>query len=488
MQRFLMGLGVLGVLFVTLIVVLFVNYFTYRLPPAPEGLPEVPVAEVDADAIAARLSAALQFRTISNGDYASVDYAPYDAFLAWVTDTYPRVHATLEREFINRTPIYRWPGTDPSLPPVLFTGHYDVVPVPAETLPNWDVDPWAGQIRDGFIWGRGALDDKQSVIGLLEAAEAMIADGVQPSRDIWFIFGEDEEVGGQRGAVAATELLQSRGQSFTWMLDEGSMIFDDVLPGLPAPVASINVAEKGYLTLELVASGQSGHSSLPPSETAVGVLAGALARLEANPIPGGLDGATKAMFDGFAPEFGFVNRMLFANQWLFKSVLEGELAKANTTNALLRTTTAPTMLRASPQENVLAGEAVATVNFRIHPRDTVESVIAHVTEVIDDPRVRVERSGFAVEASPVSSSEADGFRVIRATTEAVYGDVIVSPGVTIAATDVRHYGVLADDAYRFVPLLFGPSDVARLHGDNERVGVAEMAKLVQAYRAIFETL
>ncbi|MEM1375060.1 MAG: M20/M25/M40 family metallo-hydrolase [Pseudomonadota bacterium] len=488
MQRFLMGLGVLGLLLVTLVIVLFVNYATYRLPPAPDSLPDVAVADVDADAIAARMGAALRFKTVSNSDYTAVDYAPYDAFLSWVTETYPGVHATMDREFINRTPIYRWPGADPDLPPVLFTGHYDVVPVPDETLANWDVDPWAGEIRDGFVWGRGALDDKQSVIGLLEAAEAMIADGVQPSRDIWFIFGEDEEVGGQLGAVAATELLQSRGQRFAWMLDEGSMIFDGVLPGLPAPVASINIAEKGYLTLDLVAKGQSGHSSLPPTETAVGVLANAIAALESNPVPGGLDGTTRTFFDGLAPEFGFVNRMLFANQWLFKGLLESELSKANTTNALLRTTTAPTMLRGSPQENVLAAEAVATVNFRIHPRDTIADVISHVEAVIDDPRVRVVAREHGRDASPVSSAEAAGYAAIRDAALAVYDEVIVVPGLTIAATDVRHYGVLADDAYRFIPLLFGPSDVARLHGDNERVGVAEMAKMVQAYRAIFELL
>ena len=295
-------------------------------------------------------------------------------------------------------------------------------------------------------------------------------------------------MGGERGAVATTAVLQARGQRFAWMLDEGSMIFDGVLPGLPAPVASINVAEKGYVTLDLIATGQSGHSSLPPSETAVGILAQAVAKLEANPVPGGLEGSTKAFFDGLAPEFGFVNRMLFANQWIFKPILEGELSKTNTTNALLRTTTAPTMLRASPQENVLAAEAAATVNFRIHPRDTVESVVAHVKSVVSDDRVRVEQWSFAVAPSPVSSDETDGYAAIRAATEAVYGEVIVVPGVTIAATDARTYGVLADDAYRYIPVLFGPSDVARLRGDNERVGVAEMAKMVQTYRGIFESL
>ncbi|MEO1796874.1 MAG: M20 family peptidase, partial [Pseudomonadota bacterium] len=453
-----------------------------------EGLPEVTVAEVDADAIATRLSEALQFKTISNADYTAVDYAPYDAFLAWLEVTYPGVHATMEREFINRSPIYRWPGADPALPPVLFTAHYDVVPVPDAALPNWEADPWAGEIKDGYIWGRGALDDKQSVIGLLEAAEAMIAAGGTPARDIWFVFGEDEEVGGALGAVAVTDALEARGQRFAWMLDEGSMIFDDVLPGLSAPVASINVAEKGYVTLAITATGQAGHSSLPPSETAVGILARAITAVEDNPLPGGLTDVSGAFFDSFAPGFGFVNRMLFANQWLFQPVLESELSNAATTNALLRTTTAPTMLVASPQENVLASEATATVNFRIHPRDTIESIVAHIESVIDDPRVRVQPQGWAIEASPVSSEEAQGFKLIRAATEAVYGDVIVAPGLTVAATDARNYGRLADDAYRFLPLLFGPDDVPRLHGDNERVGVSEMAQMVQAYRAIFEGL
>ncbi|MEL7300152.1 MAG: M20/M25/M40 family metallo-hydrolase [Pseudomonadota bacterium] len=488
MRRILMGLGVIGVLIVTLVVVMGVNTLLYRLPPAPEGLPEVAVAEVDADAIAGRLSEALRFRTVSRPDYSAVDYAPYDAFLAWLPEAYPGVHGAMELEFVNRTPIYRWPGADACLPPVLFTGHYDVVPVPPETLANWDVDPWAGEIRDGFVWGRGALDDKQSVIALLEAAEAMIASGARPARDVWFIFGEDEEVGGRLGAAAATEMLAARGVRFAWMLDEGSFIFDDVLPGLPAPVASINVAEKGAVTLDLVATGQSGHSSLPPPETAVGILARAVAALEAEPVPGGLEDVTKEFFDGFAPAFGGVNRVLFANQWLTAGLLEAELSKAATTNALLRTTTAPTMLRASPQENVLAGEAVATVNFRVHPRDTVESVIAHVEAVIDDPRIRVEPRGAGREASAVSSADTAGYAALRAATEAVYGEVIVVPGLTIAATDVRHYGAMAEDAYRFIPMLFGPSDVPRLHGDNERVGVADMARLVQAYRAIMEAL
>ncbi|MEM1235574.1 MAG: M20 family peptidase [Pseudomonadota bacterium] len=488
MRRILMGLGVLGVLAVVLIAVLFVNYLRYQPLAAPDDLPEVTVAEVDADALAGRLSEALQFKTISYVDRSLVDVPTYEAFLAWMEETYPGVHATMELEFINMSPVYRWPGSDPSLDPVMFTAHYDVVPVPDEALPNWDVDPWAGEIKDGFIWGRGALDDKQSVIGLMEAAEAIIADGGQPRHDIWFIFGQDEEVGGEFGAVAITAELQSRGVEFEWMIDEGSMIFDGVLPGLPAPVASINVAEKGYVTFDIIATGQAGHSSLPPSETAVGVLAQAVAVLEANPLPGGLTGSSKAFFDGVAPNFGFVNRMLFANQWLFKSILEGELSKANTTNALLRTTTAPTMLRASPQENVLASEAVATVNFRIHPRDTIEGIQAHIEAVIDDPRVRVEAVGSPKGASPVSSSESEGYNLVRAAVEAVYGDVIVVPGVTIAGTDTRHYGVLARDAYRFLPLLFGPDDVARLHGDNERVGVEAYAQMAQSYRAIMEGL
>ena len=488
MRRFLMGLGALGVLAVVLVIVLFVNYALYRPAQAAGELPEVEVVPVDADALAARLSEALQFKTISYVDRSRVDVATYEAYLAWMAESFPGVHATMELEFINMTPVYRWPGKDASLAPVLFTAHYDVVPVPDEALPNWEVDPWAGTIRDGFIWGRGALDDKQSVVGLMEAAEAIIADGGQPERDIWFVFGQDEEVGGELGAVAVTAALQERGVRFEWMLDEGSMVFDGVLPGLPAPVASINVAEKGYVTFDLIATGTAGHSSLPPSETAVGVLAQAVSVLEANPVPGRLEGSSKAFFDGVAPNFGFVNRMLFANQWLFKSILEGELSKANTTNALLRTTTAPTMLRASPQENVLASEAVATVNFRIHPRDSVESVKAHVEATVNDPRVRVEAIGDPRGASPVSSSESAGYNLLRAATEAVYGEVIVVPGVTIAGTDTRHYGVLADDAYRFLPLLFGPSDVARLHGDNERVGIEAYAQMVQSYRAIMEGL
>ncbi|MEL6913321.1 MAG: M20/M25/M40 family metallo-hydrolase [Pseudomonadota bacterium] len=488
MRRILMGLSVLGVLLVALLAVIGINTALYRLPPAPEGLPEVTVAQVDADAVAARLAEALAIPTISYPDRALFDYPEFDRFLDWMVETYPGVHATMERELINRSPLYRWPGTDPTRAPVLFIGHYDVVPVPDATLDNWEVSPFAGVIRDGYVWGRGALDDKGSVIGLLEAAEAAIAAGFQPARDVYFAFGEDEEVGGELGAVATRAVLDARGLDFAWMLDEGSMVFDGVLPGVAQPVASINVAEKGYLTLDLIATGQSGHSSLPPSETAVGILARAVTALEETPVPGGLTDVTAEFFDGVAPAFSGVNRALFANQWLFRPILEAELGKANTTNALLRTTTAPTMLSASPQENVLAGEAVATVNFRLHPRDSMRGVIAHVRAVIDDPRVRVVPRANAIEASEVASAGAEGFQLIRAATEAVYGEVVVVPGLTVGATDSRHYAGIAEDAYRFLPLLFGPDDVARLHGDNERVGVEALAQMVQAYRAILEGL
>ncbi|MCP4817798.1 MAG: M20/M25/M40 family metallo-hydrolase, partial [Shimia sp.] len=393
-----------GVAFAALVAVLGVKTALYKAPDyAPADAVALPSVTVDVEQITANMAMAVTFETVSGHLKDPLSEGQFRGFLEWVEATYPKVHATMDREMANLTPIYKWQGKNADAQPVLMTGHYDVVPAPEAERDRWEHAPFAGMADAEFVWGRGTIDDKIGVIGLLEAAEMLIAEGFQPEKTIYFIFGHDEEIGGQNGAGAAVELLGSRGIQMEWSLDEGSMVLDGVLPGLPAPVASINVAEKGYVTLNITAKATGGHSSLPPSETAVGSLAVAVERLMANPVPGGLTDASAEFFDAVAPEFGLVQRVLFANQWLFRPVLEGVLSGSGPTNAMLRTTTAPTMLQASLTENVVTTEAVVVVNFRIHPRDTVESVIAHVESVMDNPDVEVSVRGELTLPSPVSS-------------------------------------------------------------------------------------
>lgn len=475
----------LGLAVIALVAVLAVKTTLYKAPDyAPVDAGTLPSVTVDVARVVENVSKSVTFETVSQNLKDPLSTVQFRGFLEWIETAYPGVHATMSREMANLTPIYKWEGKNPDTQPVLMTGHYDVVPAPVAELDRWEHAPFAGAVDADFVWGRGTIDDKIGVIGLLEAAEMLIADGFQPERTIYFIFGHDEEIGGQNGAGAAVALLGARGVQMEWSLDEGSMVLDDVLPGLPAPVASINIAEKGYVTLNITAKATGGHSSLPPAETAVGALAVAVERLMANPVPGGLTDATAEFFDAVAPEFGLAERVLFANQWLFRPVLEGILSGSGPTNAMLRTTTAPTMLQASLTENVLPTEAVAVVNFRIHPRDTVESVVAHVEEVIDNPDVEVTLRGDPTHPSPVSSAETEGFQLLAQATLGAFGNVILVPGLTVAGTDTKHFSKISDDSYRFNPMTFGPDDLSRIHGINERVSIADLERAVQFYAQI----
>ncbi|TCL09253.1 carboxypeptidase PM20D1 [Shimia isoporae] len=475
----------IGLALLVLVVILAVKTALYKAPDyAPADAAALPDVTVDVERIVANMAEAVTYETVAQHLVDPLVKGQFTGFLEWIEQTYPGVHASMDREMANLTPIYKWTGKNPEAQPVLMTGHYDVVPAPDAERDRWQHPPFAGIADADFVWGRGTIDDKIGVIGLLEAAETLISKGFQPERTIYFIFGHDEEIGGQNGAGAAVELLRARGVQMEWSLDEGSMVLDDVLPGLPAPVASINVAEKGYVTLNITAKSTGGHSSLPPADTAVGALAVAVERLMANPVPGGLTDATADFFDSVAPEFGLVERVLFANQWLFRPVLEGILSGSGPTNAMLRTTTAPTMLQASLTENVLPTEAVAVVNFRIHPRDTVESVVAHVEAVINNPEVEVTVRGEPTLPSPVSSSESEGFQLLAQATLGAFGDVILVPGLTVAGTDTKHFSKISDDSYRFNPMTFGPDDLSRIHGINERVSIADLERAVQFYAQI----
>ncbi len=478
----LLTIAVLGITLIVAIVLVRTALHT----PEESGNVETLALDVDAERAARRLSEAIRFKTISHGNPELFDASQFDGFIAWLAETYPEVVATAPIERINGyTALLRWPGSNPNAAPILLTGHYDVVPVIPGTEDSWEQPPFAGAIVDGVIWGRGALDDKSGVIAQLEAASMLISEGFTPNRDIYFSFGHDEEVGGQ-GAAGVAEHLAAGNVQLAWSLDEGSFVMDGLMPGLDKLFAPINVAEKGYLNLELTARGAGGHSSMPPKEMATTILAEALVTLDENPVPGGLSGLSEDMFDAASRHMSFTYRMPFANRWLMGGLLEEQLASVTFGNAMLRTTTAPTMLSGSVKANVLPIEAVATVNFRLHPRDTVEDVVAHVRRVVGDDVTVEIADGPGNEASEVSSAEAEGFLIIAQAVREVFDDAAIAPGLMIAASDTRHYGKVADDAYRFNPLKVTPDDMTGFHGTNEKMAVANLANGVRTYYRILQ--
>jgi carboxypeptidase PM20D1 len=457
-------------------------------PPALERL-ETPTFDVDGRIVAQHVSRALQFRTVSRQDAPHRDPLAFEQFIGWLEATYPTVHTMLARERIaDYSLLYEWRGRDPDLKPIFITAHYDVVPVLSGTEADWEHDPFGGTIADGYVWGRGALDDKGPLITILEGVALLLREGFAPDRTVYLCFGHDEERGGYEGAASVTAYLRKKGVRLAWTLDEGSFLVQGMSPGVDVPVALISVAEKGGVSLDLVARAEGGHSSMPPRQTAVGILAEAIVRLENAPLPGGLDDITAAMFGGIARHSSsLTSRMLFANTWLFRRPLEYVLSRRPGGNALMRTTTAATMFSGSEKVNVLPIEATATVNFRLHPRDTEDDVLDHARRVIDDPRVDISMTGIRREASTVSSTEAQGYLDIASVTHQIFNDAAVVPSLTVGGTDSHHYHEVADDSYRYHPMILISEDLTRVHGTNERVSIDNLLRATSFYAQLIKT-
>jgi carboxypeptidase PM20D1 len=474
-------LGVIGGLVVLVAVFIFIR--TLMFTPSIRNAEALVSVAVDEEQVTTHMAEAIRFRTVSVAVGQTPDYKPFTDFVDWTRTTYPAVQENLQLTMIaDYTMLYRWQGDDAALKPILLTAHYDTVPVVPGSESDWTHPPFSGVLADDHVWGRGALDDKSGVIVMLEALTLLLQQDFVPRRTVYFSFSHDEERGGIKGAKGVTEYLQEQNIQLAWSLDEGSFIVQGLLPGSDVPVASINVAEKGSVTLDLIAHGEGGHSSMPAAETSVDILAQALVRLRQHPVPGGLDGLSGEMLDAIAREGSFLYRLVFANKWLFGTLIEAQMAKSGGMNAMIRTTTAPTILSAGIKTNVIPPTAKASVNFRLHPRDTVDSVILHVKNAIADDRVDVvPQSSHRRVASKVSSRDSAAYRLISSVTRKIYGDVIVVPGLTLGGTDSKHYSKVADNSYRYQMMVVGKEDIAGFHGTNERVSIENLVKGTAAY-------
>jgi carboxypeptidase PM20D1 len=476
------GLLALAALVVALAVVLVVR--AARLPsrqPEVAAVPALtPPLRADTE-LAAHLAGALRFATVSSHG-GPVDPRAFVDLHGYLQETFPRVHRELRREVIGGySLLYTWPGQEPALPAIVLLAHQDVVPAESTPAAPWTHPPFGGVIADGFVWGRGALDDKIAVIAVLEAVEHLLGSGWKPRRTIHLAFGHDEEVGGREGAARIAATLASRGPRAALVLDEGMAVTQGIIDGIDRPVALIGVAEKGFADIAVTAQVTGGHSSMPPDATAVGVLARALAAIERDPMPSRLDGVAREMLEHLAPEMGFGRRVLMANLWLLQPLALRALAGAPSSNALIRSTLAPTMLAASDRSNVLPPRARATLNVRLRPGDSIADVLGHLRRVVDDPRVTIESEGEVAAASPISPIGDPTFEGVMTTIRELDPRVIVAPGLVLGATDAKHYTGLSDHVYRFNPMRIGPGDLPRLHGVDERIAVADLRDAVTFY-------
>jgi carboxypeptidase PM20D1 len=460
----------------------------WRLPSRQLAVAAVKPVAFDQQAAAQRLATSVTFKTISFAPGLPPAAEEFKKLHEHLARSFPKLHAALKREVVGELSLlYTWAGTDPAAKGVLLMAHQDVVPIAPGTEGAWTHDPFEGVIKDGFIWGRGAWDDKGNLMSMLEAVELLVAAGHRPRQTIYLAFGHDEEIGGLKGAKAIADLLRARGAKIELALDEGLLVSEGLVPGIAAPVALIGIAEKGYLTLELETSGVPGHSSMPSRDTAIGKLSRALARLEEQPFPARLTGVAQAMYGTLAPEMSGLQRILLANLWLFEPLVKRELAKSPSSDAAMRTTTALTVLKAGEKENVLPGRAQATINFRILPGETIAGVVARVRQVAGEG-VTVRQLGSGGEPSPVSPVDAPGFRAIARSVREVFPGTLVAPGLMIAATDTRHVIGLAETIYRFSPTRARKEDLARFHGNNERISISNYAEMIAFYHRLIAGL
>ena len=481
--------GLLAILAVLVAIILIRTFSPTTSEATGTGFDFAP----DEARVTSLMSDAVKYKTISFGRDKPTSSKELIAFHQFLADKFPLVQRSLKREVVNKySLLYTWQGSTPQEKPVLLLGHLDVVPVIPGTEGDWKQPPYAGVVADGYIWGRGTLDNKVNIIGILEAAENMLRAGVQPQRTIYFAFGHDEEQGGIDGALEMSKLLESRGVEAEFLIDEGGLVTSGVVPGVDVPLAIIAPAEKGIVTLELKARGAGGHSSVPPKQSSIGILAAAIANLEANQFPRDFS-HTQQFLESVADEMGLVNRMVMKNLWLFKPVVMASLANDAQAQAGMRTTTAATVISGGIKANVLPIDATAKVNFRILPGETPDTVRQRVIDVIDDARVSVDfdTSGQrGMGPSPVSPTEGYGWDQITSAIRdtAAPERIVITPRLLVAATDTRHYRNLTSNHYRFTYMALPVGDLGTIHGTNERIGVKTLNDTVRFFHRLMSGL
>lgn len=457
---------------------------------------------------AERLSALVRIPTVSSRDEREVDHAAFRRFADALRAVYPRVHSALERETVSgHGLLYRWRGASETRPVVLMA-HQDVVPVVAE---DWQGDPFSGEIRDGAVHGRGTLDDKGSLVAVLDAVETLLAEGFTPAQDVWLSFGADEEIGGTCAQVAVDGLRQ-HGITPWLVLDEGGAVATGAFPGVEAPVAVVGVAEKGIADIELVTTALGGHASTPARGGATARLARAVVRVDRHPFPASLPTPTVEMLATLAPHavgpIGSVLRLLLRLGALRPSAsrapgrpdvvgrltapLRALLARLlgswdPETSAMVRTTVAVTQLQGSPGANVVAASARARLNVRIAPGSSVDAVVARLRRVVRDPAVSV-RAIASDDPSPVAPTDGEQFALLRAAVGEAYPEAVVTPYVMLGSSDARRFHAVWPHVYRFSPFAMTREQRWSIHGAGEHLTVDALGRGVVFYRTLLRIL
>lgn len=436
------------------------------------------------DVAVAKLRALVRIPSVSDRDPARVDTAAFDRLLDELRSLFPLLHERLDLTRVgSHGLLFHWPGRAHDKPVVLMA-HLDVVPV--DDSAPWQHPAFGADLVDGAVWGRGTLDDKGCVTAICEAVERLLEAGHQPAQDVWLSFGCDEEVSGN-AAVEAVDELERRGVRPWLVLDEGGAVAAGAFPGVKRPVAAIGVAEKGTTSIELRVEGPGGHASTPARNGPTVRLARAVLRIDRSPMPARLPDTTVELMRRLAPHLPAPLRPLASRADRVKPMLARALSAAGAeAAAMARTTFAVTTLEGSPALNVIASSAVAGVNVRVMPGDTVDGVLDHLRKVVRDPEVaiRVVERGEASRVSPVD----EVFEHLAGLVGEHFPDAIVAPYVQTGATDSRHFTRISEHVYRFAPFRMDAAQRRSIHTYDEHLDVDAFLAGIDWYQALIAGL
>ena len=448
-----------------------------RFTPKNQYQPSGKKIDLDEEKIVKDMQEMIRCKTVSYNDPSLIDEAEFEKFRNLLPELYPNIHDNCSRQLIGKTGIlYRWMGKEEGDPTVLMS-HYDVVPVEED---QWEKPAFEGIVENGELWGRGTLDTKGTLCGVMEAAEKLIGEGFVPNHDIYFAFCGDEEVTGT-SCPEIVKWFEAQGIQIAMVVDEGGAVVDNVFPGVKGDCALIGTAEKGTMCVELKAKSSGGHASTPPVHTIVGKLSQAVVKVESHPFKRHLTKPVKEMLDTLGRHSGFGYKILFANMWLFEGLFDQVCKKSGgELNAMLRTTCAVTKMEGSKAFNVIPPVASVGMNLRLMNGDTVDTAKAYLEKVIDDPNVEVSVVS-GTNPSPDSDTSCKEWQMLCQSVADTWEGAIVSPYLMMAASDSRHYARITDRVYKFSAMKMSKEERGMIHGNNERVPVATLVKAVEFY-------
>ncbi|MBN2853171.1 MAG: M20/M25/M40 family metallo-hydrolase [Clostridia bacterium] len=442
---------------------------------------------VNKDDAVKKLQQAISIKTISNSDTGQTDWQEFKKFIIFLENAFPLIHANMEKTVINDySLIYKWKGQDEKLKPGMIMAHIDVVPVEEGTLKDWDANPFSGDIKEGFIYGRGSMDIKIQLITAMQACESLLKEGYTPKRDIYLCFGHDEETGGVDGAAHILEYMKNRNLKFEFIIDEGGAVNSGAISSVKKSVAFIGVAEKGYCNLKISIKAKGGHASTPPKNTALGMTSKVICDLEKHKMKKHLTKPSLDMIKALAIHMNFINKMIVANMWLFKPLFMKVFAKPGTTGeALLRTTIAPTMTHASMEPNVLPQVASFTVNCRILQGDSGSKLIHYIKDKCSKYDFNIETLRLD-EPSNVSDYKSDIFKLVAGITLGIYEDAVIVPYLMVAGTDCYKFECICKNVIRFTPFFIPMKDMGRIHSTNERNSIENVENCVKFFTTLLK--